>query len=125
MTTWYTGKLFEIESRLDSLHNRLPLDLPIEKRWQLQDRINRLRDEIRLGQGVSMWSTQDDFMFAGTMSVENQLQELEKEIEQSEWTCPSSPVGETRAEELDPWDNLDLEDEEDGLWLEDDYFESY
>jgi len=27
---------------------------------------------------------QDDFMFAGTMNVENQLQELGNEIEQSE-----------------------------------------
>lgn len=67
---------------------------------------------------------QDDFIFAGTMNVEDQLQELENEIEQSEWTWLSSPVGETRDEELDPWDDMALEDEVDGLWLEDDYFES-
>ncbi len=64
-------------------------------------------------------------MFAGRMNVENQLQELENEIEQSEWTWPSSPAGETREEELDPWDDMDLEDGGDGLWLEDETFESY
>jgi hypothetical protein len=44
----------------------------------------------------------DDFMFVGTMNVEIQLQELENEVGQSEWTWPSSLVGETREEELDP-----------------------
>ena len=59
-------------------------------------------------------------MFAGTIYVENQLQELENEMEQSELTWPSYPVGETREEELDTRDDLDLEDERDGLMFEDD-----
>ena len=52
------------------------------------------------------------------------MQELGNAIEQSEWTWPSSLVGETREEELDPWDDMVLEDEGDGLWFENDTFES-
>lgn len=59
-------------------------------------------------------------MFAGTIYVENQLQELENEMEQSEQTWPSYQFGETREEELDTRDDLDLEDERDGLMFEDD-----
>ncbi len=68
---------------------------------------------------------QDDIFFAGMMNVENQLQDLKNEIEQSEWTWPSSPASETREEELDLWNDMVLEDGGDGLWLEDNYFESY
>ena len=119
MTTWYTAKFFEIEAYLESLHNRLAHDMHFEKQWQLLYRINWLRDEIHLGQGVSLWSMQDDFMFAATKNVEKYLQDLENEIEQFEVFWPSYRVSESKEEELDTWDDMYFEDNGDSFWYDD------
>jgi hypothetical protein len=113
------SQTLEIETRLEILHNRLPHDMPFKKRWQLLDRINRLRDEIHLGQGVSLWSMQDDFMFAATKNVEKYLQDLENEIEQFELSWLSYRVSESKEEELDTSDDMYFEDNEDSFWDDD------